>query len=319
MGKYSVWERFGIYFVTIITLLIFTLLTPNMLTIANMTNLLSQAAMIAIAGVGMTFAITSGGFDLSIGSIVALTTCVLGKAILVYGLWPAIGLVIIMGVVLGTLNGLIITKLKIQTFVATLATMIIFRGFSLIFTSGRDVTLYGHLDIKMFSAGDILGIPVPIILTIVAYVLAYLIYKYTRFGVRTRAIGSNSDASSVSGVPVERTIILVFVLTSVTAVVAGILLTSQLLTGNGRLGQGFELDVITAVILGGTALSGGRGNIFGTLTAAIMLGIVSNGLNLIGVPEFYQRLATGIILLLALSAGGLLSRFRLSAKTEVLR
>jgi ribose/xylose/arabinose/galactoside ABC-type transport system permease subunit len=309
MRKAAFWERFGIYVITLATLAAFSALTTKMLTISNLTNLLAQAAMTAIAGAGMTFAITSGGFDLSIGSIVALTTCVLGKSILAFGLLPALGIVLVMGLILGILNGLIITKLRIQTFVATLATMIIYRGFSLIYTQGRDVTLYGHLDIKVFSSGDLLGLPVPILITCAAYVAALFVYKRTRFGIRVRSVGSNIDAARASGVPVDRTIILVFALTAVTATISGIILSSQLLTGNGRLGTGFELQAITSVILGGTALSGGRGNVLGTLVAAVMLGIVSNGLNLLGVPEFYQQLSTGIILILALSVGGLGSRF----------
>ena len=139
-------------------------------------------------------------------------------------------------------------------------------------------------------------------LTACVFLLAFAVYRWTPFGVQVRSIGSNITASRVSGIPVDRTLIAIFVVTSVTAVLSGTLLTSQLLTGNGRVGQGFELEAITATILGGTSLSGGRGNIWGTLVAALLLTIIANGLNLLGLPDQYQRLAKGLIFILALTA-----------------
>lgn len=304
------WDKYGILIIALITLAGFAILTPNILSIANLTNLLAQTSMVAIAAAGMTFAITGGGFDLSVGSILAITTCVLGKTIPQFGLWPGVGIALSVGVVLGIINGLIITKLKIQTFVATLATMIIYKGLALIYTQGRDATLYRYLDIKVFSSGTWLFIPVSIWMMAIVFLISYCIYKYTSFGLYVRSVGSNIEAARISGIKVDRTIILIFVMTSVTTVMAGIILSSQLLTGNARLGQGFELEVITATILGGTALTGGRGKIWGTLVAAIMLSIIKNGLNLSGVPDFYQRLATGLILILALSLSFISSKTR---------
>nr|WP_255525667.1 MULTISPECIES: ABC transporter permease [unclassified Oceanispirochaeta] len=283
----------------------FAILTPNILSGQNILNLLSQVSMVAIAGVGMTFAITAGGFDLSIGSQVSIATCILGINIPRYGLIPSLGLLVLAGILLGLFNGFIITKLKIQTFVATLATMTIYRGFALLYTQGRDATIYGHLDIKVFSSGKVGFIPVPVIIMITLYVVASVIYRWTPFGVWVRGVGSGEDAARISGIPVDRVISGVFVMTSLTTMISGTILTSQLLTGNGRLGQGFELEVITATILGGTALAGGKGNLWGTLVAAIMLGIIKNGLNLLGVPDFYQRLVTGLILIAALSVNTL--------------
>ena len=305
MKFWKVWDKAGIYIMSFLTLAIFAILAPNFISVANISNLLSQVSMVAIGAAGMTFALTGGGFDLSVGSTVAITTCVLGKNIPIIGLWPAIALAIAVGVILGAINGLIITKLKIQTFVATLATMIIYRGLSQIYTNGRDVTLMDHREIKIFSAEYILNIPVPIWITAAIFILAYIIYKYTPFGLYVRSIGSNETASRISGLKVDNVIIIIFIMTSVTAVFSGIILTSQLLSGNGRLGVGFELNVITATILGGTSLAGGRGNIWGSLSAAIMLGIVQNGLNILGVGDSYQKLSTGLILLAALSISGI--------------
>lgn len=295
----------GIIIMALLTLMIFAILTPTILTPANIINLLAQTSLVAIAAAGMTFAITGGGFDLSIGSIQALTTCILGKNIPEFGLWGGLGIAILVGAVLGAINGLIITKFKIQTFVATLATMIIYRGLALIYTQGRDTFLFSHLSIKVFSSGELFFIPVPILLMLMVYIFSYIMYKYTPFGLYVRSIGSNETASRISGIKVDTTIIWIFVMTAVTTVLSGTILSSQLLTGNGRLGTTFALEVITATILGGTSLSGGRGNIWGTLVAAIMLAMIKNGLNLLGVSDFYQRLATGIILILALSISGI--------------
>lgn len=305
MKFWNLWDKAGIYIISFLTLMIFTILAPNIISLANISNLLSQTSMVAIAAAGMTFAITAGGFDLSIGSTLAITTCILGKTIPVIGLWPAVMLSIAVGIILGTVNGVIITKFKIQTFVATLATMIIYRGLALIYTNGRDATLMNYREIKIFSGGDIFNIPVPILMTVVIFTIAFIVYKYTPFGLYVRSIGSNETASRISGLKVNKVLTLVFIVTAVTAVFSGIIQTSQLLTGNGRFGVGFELEVITATILGGTSLAGGRGNIWGTLSAAIMLGIVKNGLNLLGVGDSYQKLATGLILVAALSISGI--------------
>lgn len=304
----KIWERYGIYFLAVATLLMFAILTPNILSQQNILNLLSQVSMVAIAGVGMTFAITAGGFDLSIGSQIALATCILGINIPKYGLVPSLGILLVAGVLLGVFNSFIITRLKIQTFVATLATMTIYRGLALLYTQGRDATIYSHLDIKVFSSGTVGILPVPVLMMLGLYMAASLIYRRTRFGIWVRGIGSGEEAAHITGIPVNRVMTGVFVMTAVTTMISGTILTSQLLTGNGRLGQGFELEVITATILGGTALSGGKGNLWGTLVAAIMLGIIKNGLNLLGVPDFYQRLVTGVILIAALSVNTLNNR-----------
>jgi ribose/xylose/arabinose/galactoside ABC-type transport system permease subunit len=270
----------------------------------------------------MTFAITSGGFDLSVGSTVSIVTSVVALSTnFFYNMMPGmapgirmivvISIVILVSIVLGVINGVIITKLKIQTFIATLATMVIFRGIALIITKGRNISMLKFREYKMFSAGW-----APAIIVLVVYILAYLLYKYSRFGVNTRAIGSNESAARISGLSVDRTIILVFVLTSVTAAMSGLLMTSQLLMGSAKLATGFELNVIAPTILGGTALAGGRGNVLGTLAAAILLALISNGLNLLGIADSFQDLIYGIILVFALALGGLR---QLSLKKQVRR
>lgn len=313
MRLLNIWDRFGIIILTGIIFIIFSLLTSNILKPANLINLLIQSSVIAIAGAGMTLAITVGGFDLSIGSILALTTCIMAKLVPIYGLIITTIIAIIISIFCGLLNGLLITKIKIQTFVATLATMIIFQGIALIYTEGRFIPLFDFPEIKIFTVGRLLGIPIPLIILVITYILIYFIYKFTPLGIYIRGIGSNKYAATTSGIPVDTIIIIVFILTALTSAISGIIVTSQLLTGGAVYGTNFALEVITITILGGTSLSGGKGFIWGTLMAAIMIGTLQNGLNLLGFSQWIQQFIEGIVLLIALSIGG--TRVIITSKT----
>ncbi|MDR0670746.1 MAG: ABC transporter permease [Oscillospiraceae bacterium] len=304
------WERFGILAILIVALIVFSILTPNILTAANLLNVLARSAIVGIPALGMTFAICSGGFDLSVGSIVGLSTCVWASALPVVGLVPATLLTLAVGAACGLLNGLAITKLKIVTFVATLSMSMIFRGVALVYTGGSKQMLNRseHPEAKFFSQSvSVFGQQIQLtqMLMLAAVITAgYFLYRYTRFGVYTRSVGSHEPSSRTSGIRVDRTLILVFVLTGVTAAMSALITASQLMQGAATLGVGFELEVITATILGGTSLAGGRGNIWGSLMAAVMLTLTRNGLNLLGLSDEYQRLAIGVILLLALAISG---------------
>ena len=305
MKIWRLWDRYGIIFLSLIILGFFAISTTEILKFSNIINILIQSSIVAIAGAGMTFAITTGGFDLSVGSVLALTTCVMGRLIPIYGVATTTLISIIVAMVIGFLNGIIITKLKIQTFVATLATLIIIQGIALIYTRGEFVPLFAYTETKVFSSGVILGIPVPIVMTVLVYGLLYMIYKFTPLGVYIRGIGSNESAARFSGIAVDRVIIIVFILTAVTASLSGIITVSQLLTGAAVYGGTFPLEVITVTILGGTSLSGGKGYLWGTLMASIMIGIIKSGLNLMGFSGWVQKFAIGLILLIALSIGGI--------------
>lgn len=299
------WDRYGIFAILAVAAIVFVLLDPSIVSPANSVEILSRSAIVGIAACGMTYAICAGGFDLSVGAILSLSTCVFATMVPQIGVLPTVILVLVVGSICGMINGLVITKLKIQTFVATLAMGMIIKGAALIYTKGKDAQLFNNLEAKVFSSSRVLGVPVPIIMLIAVFIVGFVIYQYTSFGVRTRSIGSNETASRTSGIRVDKTLILVFVITGFTASISGIMQSSQLLLGNARLGDGFELQAITATILGGTALSGGKGNIWGTLVAAVLLTLVKSGLNILGVPDEFQRLATGLILLLALSISGI--------------
>ena len=299
------WDRYGIFAILAVAVIVFVILDPSIVSPANSLEILSRSAIVGIAACGMTFAICAGGFDLSVGAVLSLSTCVFATMVPKVGVFPAVILVLVVGAACGMLNGFVITKLKIQTFVATLAMGMIFKGIALIYTKGKDAQLFNNMEAKVFSSGRILGIPVPIIVLIGVFIIGFIVYKYTSFGVHARSIGSNEPASRISGIRVDKTLIIVFAMTGFTAAISGIIQSSQLLLGNARLGDGFELQAITATILGGTALSGGKGNLWGSLVAAILLTLVKSGLNILGVPDQFQRLATGLILLFALSISGI--------------
>jgi ribose transport system permease protein len=305
MKFWNLWDKYGTLGLTFIIFIIFAGLSPGILKPINIINLLNQSSVIAIAAAGMTLAITVGGFDLSVGSILALTTVVVGKMVPIYGIAIAITIAIIVAVFCGLINGFLITKVKIQTFVATLATMIIFQGIALIWSDARIVSILKFPDVKIFTIGRLLGIPIPIIMIAVAYALIYLIYKFTRLGVYIRGIGSNIYSARVSGIAVDAVIIAVFIITAVTAALSGIITVSQLLIGNATYGATFALEVITVTILGGTSLVGGKGSLWGTLIAALMIGLMKNGLNFLNVSSYIQNIFIGALLLISLSIGSL--------------
>lgn len=305
---WNIWDKVGILGILLIVILVFAAIDGRIVMPRQLLTALSRSAVSGIAAAGMMFAIVAGGFDLSVGSIVSLVSCVV--AVQLTGgrnTFTSIVLALLVAAICGLLNGLIITKLKIQTFVATLATQLAIAGAALVYCNKAiQLTSKVNQGIKFFSTGRIFGIlPVPILLLFLAYVITYLVYRHTAFGTKTRAVGSNESAARASGIRVDRTLILVFIVTAVTAGMAGILNTAQVSTGNPTLGTGFELDAITAVVLGGTALSGGRGNVAGTLVGAILVTFVKMGLNILGVGEAYQNLSVALVLLFALTIGGI--------------
>ncbi|MGL6201414.1 MAG: ABC transporter permease [Lachnospiraceae bacterium] len=305
---WNIWDKVGILGILLVILIVFGLIDSRIVMPQQLLTALSRSSVSGIAAAGMMFAIVAGGFDLSVGSIVSLVSCVVAVQLTGgRGTFLSILIALAAAAVCGVVNGIIITKLKIQTFVATLATQLAFAGVALVYCNKAiQLTSQVNKGIKFFSTGKLLGvIPVPIVLLVLAYLITYFVYQATSFGTKTRAIGSNEAAARTTGIKVDRTLILVFVVTAVTAGIAGVLNTAQVSTGNPTLGTGFELDAITAVVLGGTALAGGKGNVAGTLIGAILVTFVKMGLNMLGVGEAYQNLAVAIVLLFALTINGI--------------
>lgn len=218
------------------------------------------------------------------------------------GMDPVIAVLLglLAGALMGLVNGVIIAKGKVAPFIATLATMTIFRGLTLVYTEGRPITgLSDAFSFQMIGKGYFLGVPFPVVTMLLAYLFLYFLLKKTTFGRGVYAIGGNEEAAKLSGLKVDRLKMGVYAISGLFAAVAGITLTSRLDSAQPTAGTSYELDAIAAVVLGGTSLSGGRGWIFGTLIGALIIGVLNNGLNLLNVSSFYQQVVKGGVILLA--------------------
>jgi len=276
-----------------------TILSDRFFTLDNLLNVARQISINAIISVGMTLVILTGGIDLSVGSIVALTGSITaGLLVGGQGIVPAMLLGMVVGALLGLFNGVLITRAEIPPFIATLGTMTAARGFTLVYTDGRPIT--GMEDaFRYLGGGYIAGIPVPVIIMLVIFAAAYIMLKKTRLGRYIYAIGGNEEAARLSGINTKKILLSVYVLGGLLAGISGIIMASRLNSAQPTAGVSFELDAIAAVVLGGTSLSGGVGTIGGTLIGALIIGVLDNGLNLLNVSSFYQQIAKGLVILLA--------------------
>ncbi|HLR11327.1 MAG TPA: ribose ABC transporter permease [Sporosarcina sp.] len=297
----SIVQKIGPFIGLLLIIIVISIMSPNFLTINNIFNVLRQVSINALIAFGMTFVILTGGIDLSVGSILALTGAVTA-GMLASGMDPilAMGLGLLLGAILGAVNGIIIAKGKVAPFIATLATMTIYRGLTLVYTEGKPISGLGDsLSFQLLGKGYFFGIPVPIVTMLLAFGVLYFILKKTTFGRRVYAVGGNEEASKLSGIRVDRIKIYVYALTGFLAALASLILTSRLNSAQPTAGNMFELDAIAAVVLGGTSLTGGRGWIVGTVIGALIIGVLNNGLNLIGVSSFFQQVVKGAVILIA--------------------
>ncbi|WP_281365741.1 ABC transporter permease subunit [Paenibacillus alginolyticus] len=283
----------------VLIVVILSVVNGDFLTVGNIFNVLRQISINALIAFGMTFVILTGGIDLSVGSILALSSA-FTAGLMASGMntWLAVGIGLIGGLMMGAINGLLITKGKVAPFIATLATMTVFRGLTLVYTQGRPITGFKE-DFAMLGKGYFLQIPMPIIWMVIAFAVLYIILKHTTFGRRVYALGSNEEATWLSGINTSKVKILVYSISGLLAAISGIILTSRLNSAQPTAGGAFELDAIAAVVLGGTSLSGGRGWIVGTLIGAMIIGVLDNGLNLLNVSSFYQQVVKGVVILIA--------------------
>lgn len=294
-------SKLGPLFGLILLIIVVSILNPSFLTISNIFNVLRQVSISAIIAFGMTFVILTGGIDLSVGSTLALTG-VVAASLLAGGFDPilSMGIALILGLILGAINGVIITKGKVAPFIATLATMTVYRGLTLVYTNGKPISGLGdHASFQLFGKGYFLGIPIPVITTLITFGILYFILHKTTFGRRVYAVGGNEEAAKLSGINADRVKIAVYAISGFLAALSALILTSRLNSAQPTAGQSYELDAIAAVVLGGTSLNGGKGWIFGTLIGALIIGVLNNGMNLIGVSSFWQQVVKGIVILLA--------------------
>lgn len=281
--------------------IIISIMNSGFLRAANIFNLLRQVSINALIAFGMTFVILTGGIDLSVGSILALSSVIMAK-MLSAGVNPVIAIIgaCIIGLLLGAVNGIVIAYGKVAPFIATLATMTIYRGMTLVITRGNPITGLGDSFIfQVFGKGYIGIIPVPVVTMIIAFILLYIILNKTPIGRKVYAIGGSEKVSYLVGINIKRIKVMIYSLTGILVALAGAILTSRLNSAQPTAGTSYELDAIAAVVLGGTSLTGGKGNIFGTLVGALIIGTLNNGLNLLGVSSFYQMVIKGIVILLA--------------------
>jgi ribose/xylose/arabinose/galactoside ABC-type transport system permease subunit len=294
-------ESLGVFVLLVIVVTSASIIAPGFFTYTNLTNTLIAASITAVTGLGMTFAIAMGGFDLSVGSVQVLTAIVVASLISSVDVPLAILGALLTGLAIGLLNGVLISKLKLPAFVVTFGMMSVVRGVALLVTQGQSVMITKHIEFGLLNNGKILGLPVPFFILVIVFAILSTLLKNTAFGRHACAIGGNRSAAIVSGVNIDRITIAVFGLVAVTAAISGVMLASQLMIVDATLGTGFELQAITVSVLGGTSLSGGHGNLIGTVFAALLLATIASALNILKVISFYQYLAMGVLLIFALA------------------
>lgn len=294
-------REMGPFIGLVILFIVLAVLNNDFINPANIKNLLRQVSINALIAFGMTFVILTGGIDLSVGSILALSSVFMASAI-TNGMNPevAVLLSVVAGVGLGLVNGIIIAYGKVVPFIATLATMTVYRGATLVFTNGNPISgLTTDAVFKAIGQGYLLDIPVPAIIMLFTFGILYLVLGKTPLGRQAYAVGGNEKVSFISGIKINRVKIFAYALSGCLCALAGVILTSRLNSAQPTAGVGYELDAIAAVVLGGTSMSGGKGSVSGTLIGALIIATLNNGLNILNVSSFYQQVVKGIVILLA--------------------
>jgi erythritol transport system permease protein len=312
----------------VLLIAVFASLSPAFLTTGNLLILAKHVAINAILATGMTYVILTGGIDLSVGSVVGLAAMIAGGLInqglvlpmfgvvVYFNVWIIILLTLLVGVLIGGVNGWLITRFRVAPFIATLGIMYVARGLALLRSNGATFpNLVGDADLgntgfQILGSGMFLGIPVPIWLMVVFGTVGVFIANKTPFGRRVFAIGGNERAAELSGIRVNRVKLSVYMISGFCAAMTGLIIASQLLAAHPATGESFELNAIAAVVLGGTSLSGGRGGVGGTIIGAFVIGVLSDGLVLLGVSEFWQIVIKGIVIILAVVVDQLQQRLQ---------
>lgn len=292
-------RRYGMLLVLIGMVLLGAALSPRFLTTPNLLNVTRQVAINAILAAGMTAVIVSGGIDLSVGSVLAIAG-VLGAGVMSGGASWVVGVfvMLLVGLLFGVANGMFVAYGQLPPFIVTLATMALARGLTQVYTGGRAITAM-HPSFQWFGHGYIGSIPVPVIIMAVVYVLGHIFFTRMKLGRLVYAVGGNEQACRMAGIRVNRVKVAVYGISGLLAGLAAVVLTARLFSAQPTAGVSYELDAIAAVILGGTSLTGGRGHITGTIVGALIIGVLGNVLNLLDISPFFQDVAKGLVILLA--------------------
>jgi ribose/xylose/arabinose/galactoside ABC-type transport system permease subunit len=293
-------QRFGLLFSFALLLLGLSLLSDRFLQISNLVNVLRQASINGIVSAGMTLVILTGGIDLSVGSVLALAA-VIAADLMKEGLSVplAVAVALAVGAGLGMINGLIITRGRIPPFIATLGMLTVARGLTLMYTQGQPVTKLPPT-FRFIGAGTAGPIPTPIIVAGLTYLVGYLLLSRTRLGEYIYSLGDNPTAARMAGVPSHRMIVLVYAVSGLCAALAGLVLIARLDSAQPVIGQGYELNAIAAVVVGGTSFSGGEGSLLGTLLGVLFIETLNNGLNLLNVSSLWEQVVKGVVIAMAL-------------------
>ena len=299
--------RYGMFIALLLWIAAMALATDHFLSSTNLLNVARQAAPIIIIGVGMTFVMATAGIDLSIGSIVALASC-LAASWLDLGLtvWAVLPMILLVGAMLGAVNGILV-QAGIPAFIVTLAALVSVRGFAFVYSDGYAIPIDNEIFV-WFGRGAVLGVNTPMVLAILVAIAGWFALNRTRFGLHALAIGGREEAARVMGLAVGRVKVLVYTLTGVLAALGGIVISARLANGSPNAGMSLELDVIAAVVLGGTSLFGGSATIAGTVVGALFINFIRNGLNLLNVDPYWVQVVTGIVLVVAVLLNTVISR-----------
>jgi ribose transport system permease protein len=301
-------RQFGTLFGLVVLSATLWALTPHFLTVSNLLNVAEQTAVVAIIAVGMTFVILTAGIDLSVGSVLALSGVVMAS-LLQSGVPLPVSLLagLAAGFGCGLVNGILITAGRLPPFISTLGMMSVARGAALLFTQGRPISGFGD-DFRLIATGSVLSIPLPVIIMIAVYLLAHFVLTRTKLGRYVYAIGGNEEATMLSGVNVRFHKTVVYGICGMLSALAAIILTARLNSAQPIAGIMYELDAIAATVIGGTSLMGGQGSVFGTLIGALIMGVLRNGLNLLGISSFTQQIVIGSVIIAAVLLDAALKR-----------
>jgi inositol transport system permease protein len=292
-------SKYGILFILLAMIIVMSFMSDTFLKTQNILNIVRQISFIGIVAMGVTIVIITTGIDLSSGSVIALTS-VLVASVAHPGdsLIGALALGAGIGIACGAINGIITAKGKIPPFIATLGMMTAARGLALLFSDGRPVPNLSE-SFMFLGKGVIAGIPVPIIIFILIGIISHILLSKTKFGKYTYAIGGNEHAAKICGINVDRHLIFIYMYAGLLSAIAGIMLTARISVGQPSMGVSFELDAIAAAVIGGTSLSGGVGTIPGTIIGALIIGVLNNSLDLLGVSSYWQQILKGAIIVTA--------------------
>lgn len=300
------WRRlmvdFRLFGILLLLMLVLSFVSDRFLTVDNLTNVLWSVCLIGIMSVGAIYAPITGGIDLSVGSIAALSGIVANVLMNVYGLnWMlAIFITLLIGVLIGWVNGIVTTKFLVPAFIVTMAAKTYLFGIAMLVSNGDQITIMQPKEFLVIGVGKFLGIPIPIYIMVILALGSHILLKHTVFGRQAIAVGANEVSAKLSGVNPDKTRIIVYIISSVTATIAGIVMASLTQQAFAMNATGYEFDVITAIVIGGTSLMGGNGSVAGALIGAVMVGFINNGLNLLDMPSSFHPIATGLVILIAL-------------------